>query len=649
MSFATLPLELQERILREALGAGSGLRFSLQSSVIDTNQGLVLAEVSPTCRAIITGWLYRSIRVTTPSFLRQLAATLAQRPDLANIVTSIHIGAESELPMEGWPFLVGNERGMEPWLYLKSTLSDKDEAEGRLPQWCKPGEDFNLRQPKATCAAHAIDRGMEAALVMLDVEPWRRGYSFTELKIGLRAWASRLILLQAMLDLYLVEMRRIEDTKGYEVVSWRVAEPGGRPISQLPAECKSGLCNHYPELDPFPWNWEQFPTLPLEKRERRCIITGAQLWDHLSRPGGPADHFDHLLLLTRSMPEALNMTPREWHLVRSDLAGPHYTMFTNEEWLDMHGTDEDLEEFYSRYDDCDEEDWEEPKSEASDEEEWAYKNFASTADRVEELLEIGGSILSRLPNLSNVSVTSFFHRALPSLKHPERVQNLSIGPKSRHWNDVFPDNLVDKLPNVKELRICGLISSKDATQIAWGFPRLETLLWSASEDTRTSAYRSPLSSACWLLLLTLRLTFRPFRTLDVIARLQAQRDQPPPPASSSSPSQPKHKKQKSSKGNQKPKTRPQPQRAERTIEIRLHPDSVRNVLARAPSQEVGSAWAAGTPVEGTLHAVRVVKTPILTVSDSPLWSDDERMLVKQYAEGRRWWEEGAGLRGGMGG
>lgn len=323
MSFAALPRELQTRILLYALEPPNA-----------NSQAAALALVSRDYNAIVTSLLYRHVRVTTPSMLRSIHAAFQANQSLATLVQSIHIGPDSELLSQGWPLIFDQDSEGGSILALLPSID-----ESLLPRWVQPRLAFNVFGPHdLDCKNFAVHRAIRDAFVQLDVKPVRRGWSESGRKIGIRAWASRLWSVQAALDLYLAEMRKIEDERKYGIEAWDSEGDAGAGSSDLAEPCQEGTCGHYPTLSIKKHktsNATNDPPSTAQGDNELFSLSEDQLWDHLARPGGPADHFGHLLLLTRCTRLGLKMGNVEWTRLRNDLGGPHWLAFRNEDYRAM--------------------------------------------------------------------------------------------------------------------------------------------------------------------------------------------------------------------------------------------------------------------------------------------------------------------------
>lgn len=448
MSFAHLPRELQLMIITNALHttqmqAPLISTSTAQNVAIDIQQATLLSLVSHSCRTIIVDMLYTHIRMTKPSALVQLHRTRSQSPNLAAVVRSIHLGPEEELPDKEWwgddNDRWGGPAGGEPGRCIRTTLVDKSV----LPDFWKLGGSISIKWPGGTEERLAIGDAVYGALQDIDVEPWRRRFSWSGSNIGVREWTARLFQVQAAFDLYLMEMRRVEDEHNSKLAIKALAaetaqseenagegsSPTDGPSSDDDADNLSEDEPRYPSLEIL--LDASTPPPPREERpadydeEWNYYLTGAQIWQHLTRQGGLADNFDHLLLLTRSSRQTLQMGQKEWRRVRLDLGGRMSCRFEDAECQyfrrqekKANDEEEEDEEDSAAYDD----DYYESPSEDEDtfpgwveDDDSVYEHqpgraaFDGPLNTVEILIDTATSLLSLTPNLVSLCVTSVLY------------------------------------------------------------------------------------------------------------------------------------------------------------------------------------------------------------------------------------------------
>lgn len=467
MSFVTLPRELQVRILLYVTQPPHG----------SIGQAPALALVSRVAYSIITELLFKHIRVTNVTTLRRIHAGLEANPALGALVQSIHIGPDEALPFRGWPLRTDQPTTVDdrPAPYLETTL-----PETQLPRWVKPGSIFSIDfAEERTCQHYAVERAIRAALLGLNVNPRKRGWSQTPhaRRIGVRAWALRLWEAQAALDLYLMEMRKREEEGDYDVEHWSLQGSASSHPSDVPIGCVLGKCEHYPILEIKNRSKSASPLAA-----KHLYLSKADLWHHIARQGSRIEHFDHLILFARSRRSDLDMGNWEWHALEYDLGGPHRAWF-NEDNV------EDGEEDLSIV--------------SSDERYWiarepAYGSALAKVGKGEELLRLARSVLARLPRVINLSLSSFLFRALDSFQATDSLVSLTLGPIAPWWNhvllsissgeegyeeskyqgwdffdyrgdagsDVYSEEGEATMQRLESLRICGKITNQDARKIA---------------------------------------------------------------------------------------------------------------------------------------------------------------------------------------
>lgn len=322
----------------------------------------------------------------------------------------------------------------------------------------------------------------------LDVDVFKRGFSLAEAKkIGVRAWSTRLFLLQAAVDVYLTKLREHDEASSDRLSSTIL------PTSQLTSAVMTS---------------QRYPTLKIASHPSRAAATApsdvfvvgvGELWEHLLHPGGPADHFDHLVLLCRSTPQTLGIKLPQtrfsgrlgWHRVMYDLGGSHWLRDPHLRWQTWrYGQIEDRRSNLPDYDVPVDEyqdqnafsDWvgEDFDLELDDPESGKTACDALAGRKVEDLIEAGRCVASLTPNITALSLTSYFHQVLPSLCSPSTLRCLVIGPKDRYWEDTVPHTpKICEFRNLTRLRLVGAINGTEAAMIAQPLAprRLQKVEW----------------------------------------------------------------------------------------------------------------------------------------------------------------------------
>lgn len=188
--FALLPREIRVHILELACQLPKSTITADSTSLstcFDTSTTLNLAVVSVECHAVAVATLYRHVRLTRVSSLRRFHHALTTRAkQLPQLVKSLHIGPEEELPDGTWPIVYDdedNEDDMEdPDLYILTSLSEGEEH--LRPIWCQPQHSFGLKSAQ-TCAEWSIARAVRAARLSIDVDLHRKQRDTKGSNIGL--------------------------------------------------------------------------------------------------------------------------------------------------------------------------------------------------------------------------------------------------------------------------------------------------------------------------------------------------------------------------------------------------------------------------------------------------------------------------------
>lgn len=310
---------------------------------------------------------------------------------------------------------------------------------------------------------------------------------------------------QAILDLYLAEMRRIEDAEGRVVPSWR--DKTESSTLRIPTNCRVRRCGHYPRLvlegfdcrnkdkakqrsaytrrrprmdsasgywtdegdaysdEEDEWTDEDEEDSEDGEGERKTFtITLEQVNTHLARRGTSHDHLDHPLLVARSGLQALTMSRGGVPLV-------------------VHGDypDEERAGFY---------DWDDPTDDDDSEHEGRHLRYAeeddylSEAERAElfpprpsppplspstaglpngpldpkrrsDIITLGRSVIHLARNLQNLSLTGYMYRCAHRKPHGlQNLRSLCLGPLTPSEQAAQCLAKV-KLPSLRRLRVCG--------------------------------------------------------------------------------------------------------------------------------------------------------------------------------------------------
>ncbi|PWN25404.1 hypothetical protein BDZ90DRAFT_74732 [Jaminaea rosea] len=320
-----------------------------------------LALVSKHFNASLTPLLYTHVKLDTPSLLFGFYAALRLRPDRGELVKSLHIGPRGKMDETYWPlpFTWVDEETEEELdddvLTIATSLPQR-----LLPECCFPGRAFpcDLRKIR-DCQTCSVARALQAAIEAINVDRDRHFCDLQGTALDIAEWTIRIFQLQEALDLYLIEMKRLDETRGYKLRYWDFESPKPR----LPSKCRAGVCGHYPRLEvekqpikttPAPvkskkpksceeedqmrseaWNTghhTEMPTLPpIEtattiSKDGVLDLTLVQLDRPLRRSGDIGDHFDHPLFYARAGMKKLAMNDDQPGVI-SDHDSSYYEEF----------------------------------------------------------------------------------------------------------------------------------------------------------------------------------------------------------------------------------------------------------------------------------------------------------------------------------
>lgn len=516
-----LPREIVDNILTLAcrapesdMSAGKVAKRSLLA--LDVKTTLNLTQVSRSFGDGVVRTLYHAVRITKPSALIELLRTLKVRPDLGKLIKHLHIGADKTLVRIKWPLIVElDEDGIEleyPIVRLKTSLCSHEDEELVLPKWCQPGRSWNLEPGRVDCRGAAVGRAVRAAVKKIDIEPFRRQFSSSGKRIGrvsrsschagrifkatsltrsmlppspaallpLHAakeeWTIRLFLLQAALDLYLVQMRRHEDAQGYDVSPWRAGPGPGPP--QCPAVCRLGNCKHYLRLvltdstDPS--------QLKVDRKKQTIKMPMGVLWLNLTERGGQLDQFDHPILFARAGLKSAQLNEYGQDLIRARLTGPAGPHFAPSVYDPEASEDEDFES-----DDSDESS---PTGKAA-------KGFdppdMAPNHTMPGIINRACDVLFLTPNVVILSINGFLQLCL-CIRIPvfETMRSFALGPLLPFFAAAvcFNDEKGPKMAKLGNLLISGDILMKDEAERIAGkegrLPGLKRFQWEMVQTTK---------------------------------------------------------------------------------------------------------------------------------------------------------------------
>lgn len=310
-------------------------------------------------------------------------------------------------------------------------------------------------------------------------------------------WSIRIHELAAALELYLIEMRRVEDKRGYQHKTVR----RGEDPPPVPAKCEAGACGHYPRLVLDPHS----TTPPLVKPEgegKLFYLTQREISHHLSGAYGAADCFDHPLVFARSgwpLPDddvgeegqqllaELLEGDADWEEEASQRFGPNHE--DNAEWRGPVYVDETAPQAVGAPSTPDEgatsvtgtgsasgylRDAAGPPS---------AQSALPGVETVGGLLALGRILLTFASQVNNLSLTGIFHRLFcgpVSIEMPA-LRSLSIGPLLLYWKIAFSPRLVGSFSALENIRICtGTLTDVEVGLLAGesgALPRLRHIEW----------------------------------------------------------------------------------------------------------------------------------------------------------------------------
>lgn len=218
--------------------------------------------------------LYQTVSLTRPSSLASFCRSLAADPRLRHFVQSLHVGPQEPLNSEWHPLIERDDavHGEEGTPYFASVRSSLDWV--ARPAWCGPEKRWSLASPEAGCRGRAIFVALLSAQEALDIDLELEKPDVFVGYIDTPTWLMRCFSVQAALDIYLEEMKRIEEMKRSE-----------ESAAPRPCQCEHGSCPSYPGLRILGNGTPPSATETL-------VLTQRRLLQHHARRRSVTRHFD---------------------------------------------------------------------------------------------------------------------------------------------------------------------------------------------------------------------------------------------------------------------------------------------------------------------------------------------------------------------
>lgn len=390
---------------------------------LDYTTALNLTRTSQTFYCLVAPILFRSVFISTPSALGSFCLALHNRPQLAGLVKNLYVGPEDELPRD-WNPLV-EEEGFEcsecsdvldchhaPPILITSSLRSEEESR-LLPQGCSPSRPWPLDRAGRGARSSAVFAALQAAQKSIDIDLLGFSISSSGVDFGRVEWLTRLWEAQAVLDIYLIALRRWEDVQG--IVN---EDSPPHPGKDYPLLRLSGWASSLGSgLDDRP------STSP-----EQVAVSRTQVLQHLARRQAITDRFDHPLPFLRSGISIIRALHTGFQARRDREATQSRAPAAGACAVDLFSSSQRSRDYLL------------PKT-------------ASVAS----LLSLLRSVLVQMLNLRNLTLAGFLELAIcgshPAPLRLASIKSLSIGPPAHY--DLGCVRL-SHLAGVEELRICSL-------------------------------------------------------------------------------------------------------------------------------------------------------------------------------------------------
>lgn len=423
--FPLLPAELQHLILKHACFSPSSPSKSFSTSTgrfplhHDIAMMLSLSVVSRQIHHRVSIWLFRNIVITRPSSLHALHQALLTKPERGNMIFSL---PQDILPRDWWPLRLtrhGIATSLDQW---------------QLPAGCGSGQVWPLDGRPSDCQGRAVRNALTVAQRSLGI------YLLADRSMPTHG-IEDVVEVQAALDLYLIEMRRIEDKMGIGIHS----------------QCSKDKCLHYPPLHIKTNNPFSASTAP----EEAFTLYRPQLLRHLARRGAATDRFDHPVLLARSGFSVRVITPAGAQ--HPQHRGAMYKLRSDSWNMAKREADSQFESLLLQ-------DEHEPMGLSGDTSSSTIA-YISTLSAC-RIIHLARTVVNLASNIKTLSLTGFLQHALNGQQELPSLRRLSLGPQPPRWKARLPLN---GLRQIEELRICGGFNAADVSFITEEMPSLKEL------------------------------------------------------------------------------------------------------------------------------------------------------------------------------
>lgn len=431
VSFTSLPYELRQSIVLLACTPSRPWHVSID---VDLALNLMLAHSAtygPTAPL-----LYRNVRITKASQLVEFARALVAKPSLGAMVRGLHLGPDCLLPGDYWPLT--NEKT------IKSSLRGAESVPRWWQQWVALSPTYtSMRLDQVGDAmfpcAKAVWQAMEEAQVALGIDLQRPRLAPDGQTVAPTRGFMGVLEVQAALDLYLIELRRLEDQR--EASAARNGY-GNSHVIGPPLAIKLGAPTE--AVDPAP--------------QGIFTLHHSALIEHLARRGAAMDHFEHPYRLLKSGLEVVRLD--------DDGIGRPSNSFI--ERLKGLNSDAAIEDFAQQH--------------MLGPSPTALHSTLPASSTTGGILELARQVLAQAPQIEHLSLGSYFQLLLwrDGVGLPASLRSLCLGPLSEfHDMSLCPSLQLqgDPFTGLEKLHISGHVGWERKVVLIANLPRLKEAVW----------------------------------------------------------------------------------------------------------------------------------------------------------------------------